>query len=113
MKFSLTKSQAECLEFIREYIAAHGYAPTYTEIQSGLEVRSKNSVHRLVSALEQRGHIRRIRACARSITIVGDESTEDQLKGLLREIACSPTLSRAQTAAREALDLIEEERETA
>lgn len=69
---SLTRCQKEALEFIREYCAEHGgVAPSYDEIMSGLGIHSKSGVHRLVTALEQRGHIDRIPGIARSIVVTG------------------------------------------
>lgn len=68
--YGITKRQGECLDFIRDRIAATGRPPSYLEIRAGLGVKSNNCVHRLVKALERRGHIRRLPGEGRSITLV-------------------------------------------
>jgi len=53
----LTKKQAEVLCFVREYVAAHEYAPSYREIASGLKVASPATVFEHVQALKEKGFI--------------------------------------------------------
>jgi DNA-binding MarR family transcriptional regulator len=65
----LTPRQSDALRFIREYLTANGITPTYDEIAPGIGLRSKAGVHRLVSALEERGHITRMPGRARSIAL--------------------------------------------
>lgn len=66
----LTPRQAECLAFIRRYIAEHGYSPTYAEIGRAMALGTRSSVHRLALILAERGHIRFRAGRARSITLV-------------------------------------------
>jgi SOS-response transcriptional repressor LexA len=67
----LTKRQADALRFIRGYHAEHGITPTFTEIMEAMDLRSKSSVHHLITGLEERGFITRIPYLARSIALVG------------------------------------------
>lgn len=61
MSISLTKRQAECLAFLRRYLAENdGSAPTFEQIRVALDLSGKSSVHRLLESLEARGHIRRL-----------------------------------------------------
>lgn len=53
----LTSGQHKTLDFIRQYIAREGFAPTLTEIAMGLGLRSKGAVHRQVQALAENGYI--------------------------------------------------------
>lgn len=54
----LTRSQHKTLTFIRRFIARHDYAPTLTEIATGLGLRSKGSLHKHVQALAEAGYLR-------------------------------------------------------
>lgn len=67
----LTKRQKDCLLFIQDYQKrTGGVSPLYDEIKAGLSLANKSNVHRLVSALEERGFLRRIPAAPRSIQII-------------------------------------------
>lgn len=65
----LTARQRECLTFVRSFIAENGHSPSFDQIMDALDLASKSSVHRLVSALEARGHINRQYGGARSISL--------------------------------------------
>lgn len=68
---SLTRKQAELLTFIDGYIKEHhGVAPSYDEMVEALDLNSKNGPHRLLTALEERGFIRRIKHRARAIEVL-------------------------------------------
>lgn len=66
----MTRAQFDLLRFIVEAIATTGIPPSYPEMMEGLGLRSKSGVHRLVTALEARGYIRRYPKRARAIEIV-------------------------------------------
>ena len=55
----LTKKQNELLLFISQQIAKDGVSPSFDEMKDALGLKSKSGVHRLVTALEERGFIRR------------------------------------------------------
>lgn len=69
-----TKKQKELLEFIRAFIAEHGYSPSYREIMSGLNYTSVATVSLHVGNLITRGHLRKRDRSARSLEVV--EMTE-------------------------------------
>lgn len=70
----LTEKQAMCLKFIKERIAEQGVAPSFEEMKEHMGLRSKSGVHRIITALEARGHIRRLNHQARAIALVRDGS---------------------------------------
>lgn len=65
-----TKKQKELLEFIRNFIAEHGYSPSYREIMSGLNYTSVATVSLHVGNLIKRGHLRKRDRSARSLEVV-------------------------------------------
>lgn len=64
----LTKKQAEALRFVREFVAAHEYAPSYREIADGLGVSSPATVFEHIHALKRKGYLDAERA-ARSVEL--------------------------------------------
>lgn len=67
----LTAQQSNLLAYLRSYLqGSRGKAPSFDEMQADLGLASKSSVHRLLTALEDRGHIRRLRNQARAIELV-------------------------------------------
>lgn len=84
MSYSLTAAQLELLDFIKRRIEANGYAPSFEEMKEHLGLKSKSGVHRLVRALEDRGHIRTLpfRACAIELVKPGDSPRIDELAAL-------------------------------
>ena len=57
----LTSKQQELLLFIRDRLGRDGISPSFDEMREALQLKSKSGVHRLISALEERGFIRRLR----------------------------------------------------
>lgn len=66
-----TKKQHQTLDFIREFIADHGYSPSYREIMKGCNYTSVATVSLHVNNLIRRGHILKRGHSARSLEIVG------------------------------------------
>lgn len=66
----LTAHQKRVLEYLAEFIAKNGIAPTYDQIAAHLGLASKSGVHRVITELEERGAIQRLPNRARSITII-------------------------------------------
>jgi repressor LexA len=62
----LTRKQFELLRFVHERLKESGVPPSFDEMKDALDLRSKSGIHRLITALEERGFIRRLpnRACA-------------------------------------------------
>ena len=66
----LTKKQLELLNFIQKRVQRDGVPPSFDEMKEALDLRSKSGIHRLITALEERGFIRRLAHRARAIEIV-------------------------------------------
>jgi len=66
----LTPKQYELLQFIYQRVKERGIPPSYDEMKDALGLRSKSGIHRLITALEERGFIRRLPHRARAIEIV-------------------------------------------
>ncbi|WP_439104983.1 transcriptional repressor LexA [Celeribacter marinus] len=66
----LTKKQMQLLEFIDTRMRKDGVPPSFDEMKEALDLRSKSGIHRLITALEERGFIRRLAHRARAIEIV-------------------------------------------
>ncbi len=66
----LTKKQLELLDFINKRLKRDGVPPSFDEMKEALDLRSKSGIHRLITALEERGFIRRLAHRARAIEIL-------------------------------------------
>lgn len=66
----LTRKQHELLCFIQESLESSGVSPSFEEMKEALDLKSKSGVHRLVSALEERGFIRRLPNRARALEVL-------------------------------------------
>jgi len=66
----LTKKQLQLLDFINKRVQRDGVPPSFDEMKEALDLRSKSGIHRLITALEERGFIRRLAHRARAIEIV-------------------------------------------
>jgi len=66
----LTRKQLELLDFIQKRMDHDGVPPSFDEMKEALDLRSKSGIHRLITALEERGFIRRLAHRARAIEIV-------------------------------------------
>ena len=61
----LTRKQLELLRFVHERLKESGVPPSFDEMKDALDLRSKSGIHRLITALEERGFIRRLANRAR------------------------------------------------
>src|SRR5574343_139802 len=66
----LTRKQLELLDFIRTRMHRDGIPPSFDEMKEALDLRSKSGIHRLITALEERGFIRRLAHRARALEII-------------------------------------------
>jgi repressor LexA len=66
----LTKKQHELLMFIHERIKESGVSPSFDEMKEALDLASKSGIHRLITALEERGFLRRLPHRARALEVV-------------------------------------------
>jgi repressor LexA len=65
----LTRKQHELLIFIDRHLKATGFSPSFEEMKEALQLRSKSGIHRLISALEERGFLRRRHHRARALEV--------------------------------------------
>lgn len=66
----LTAKQHELLQFIQRRLEKSGISPSFEEMKEALDLKSKSGVHRLISALEERGFIRRLPNRARALEVI-------------------------------------------
>ena len=66
----LTKKQKNLLLFINKKLRSSGISPSYEEMKQSLNLKSKSGIHRLISALEERGFIRRLPHKARALEVI-------------------------------------------
>ena len=66
----LTRKQLELLMFINERLKESGIPPSFDEMKDALDLRSKSGIHRLITALEERGFIRRLPNRARALEVI-------------------------------------------
>jgi repressor LexA len=79
----LTRKQHELLMFIHERIKETGVSPSFDEMKEALDLASKSGIHRLITALEERGFIRRLAHRARALEVVKmpDQATTSAPRG--------------------------------
>ena len=74
----LTRKQYDLLMFIHKRVQRDGVSPSFDEMKEALDLRSKSGIHRLITALEERGFIRRLAHRARAVEIIRlPENVED------------------------------------
>ena len=66
----LTKKQKNLLVYINKKIRSSGISPSYEEMKNSLNLKSKSGIHRLISALEERGFVRRLAHKARALEVI-------------------------------------------
>lgn len=81
----LTAKQHELIRFIQQRLEATGISPSFEEMKEALELKSKSGVHRLISALEERGFIRRLANRARALEVI--KMPEDVVPGTRAALA--------------------------
>lgn len=70
MTYGLTPRQRDALDFIKTFDERHGFSPSVREVQLALGLSSTSGVIRILDGLQQRGAIRRLPRCVRSIAII-------------------------------------------
>ncbi len=76
----LTRKQYDLLMFVHKRVQRDGVSPSFDEMKEALNLRSKSGIHRLITALEERGFIRRLAHRARAIEIIRlPDNIEDTL----------------------------------
>ncbi|TMM49971.1 transcriptional repressor LexA [Qipengyuania marisflavi] len=96
----LTAKQHELIRFIQQRLEDTGISPSFEEMKEALDLKSKSGVHRLISALEERGFIRRLPNRARALEVV--KLPEDAVTGASSSAPKMPAANDAVIAARAA-----------
>ena len=65
----LTKKQKELYDFLNHYIKSNQISPSFEEMKKAVNLKSKSGIHRLITSLEQRGFIKRLKHKARAMEI--------------------------------------------
>lgn len=81
----LTAKQHELIRFIQQKLEDTGISPSFEEMKEALDLKSKSGVHRLISALEERGFIRRLPNRARALEVI--KLPEDSVTGASKPAA--------------------------
>lgn len=82
----LTRKQHELICFIADRLNETGVSPSFEEMKEALDLKSKSGVHRLISALEERGFIRRLANRARALEVLKmPERPEAKKAGMVRD----------------------------
>ena len=95
----LTAKQRELLMFIDQRLGETGISPSFDEMREALDLKSKSGVHRLISALEERGFIRRLANRARALEVVKLPETRPATAEII------PLRPAAPAAANDTIDL--------
>ena len=66
----LTKKQKELFDYLSQYIAEFKISPSFEEMKKAVNLKSKSGIHRLITSLEQRGFIKRLKHKARAMEII-------------------------------------------
>jgi repressor LexA len=87
----LTRKQHELIRFIQTSLEETGVSPSFEEMKEALDLKSKSGVHRLISALEERGFIRRLPNRARALEVLRQPEDVTSIKPSARATASSNT----------------------
>jgi len=96
----LTRKQHDLLVYIHERLAQDGVSPSFEEMKEALDLKSKSGVHRLISALEERGFIRRLPNRARALEVLRMPETK-----AASAVPTGPTAATPPRAANDVLDI--------
>ena len=97
----LTRKQHELLLYINDRLSETGVSPSFEEMKEALDLKSKSGVHRLISALEERGFIRRLANRARALEVLKMPET----KGASNVVALQPAAAAPLRAANDVLEI--------
>lgn len=94
----LTAKQHELLRFIQQRLEETGISPSFEEMKEALELKSKSGVHRLISALEERGFLRRLPNRARALEVIRQPEDATPARAVVTAGANVVSLAAAATA---------------
>ncbi len=106
----LTRKQHELIRFIQARLEESGVSPSFEEMKEALDLKSKSGVHRLISALEERGFIRRLPNRARALEVLKqpeDVTSKVSTRAAANSNSALTTLQKPAAPAQPANDVIE------
>lgn len=99
----LTAKQHELIQFIQQRLEETGISPSFEEMKEALDLKSKSGVHRLISALEERGFIRRLPNRARALEVIKNPEDSTPIpRAAPANVAANDTLVATTTAPKAA-----------
>lgn len=104
----LTAKQRELIVFIQQRLEETGISPSFEEMKEALDLKSKSGVHRLISALEERGFLRRLPNRARALEVIrepGDTTPARAAPVSDNVVAIPAPAARAPEAANDVIEL--------
>jgi repressor LexA len=104
----LTAKQRELIVFIQQRLEETGISPSFEEMKEALDLKSKSGVHRLISALEERGFLRRLPNRARALEVIrepGDTTPARTAPPSDNVVAMPSPAPRAPEAANDVIEL--------
>ena len=75
----LTKKQKELFVYLNDYIFTNNISPSFEEMKNAVNLKSKSGIHRLITSLEQRGYIKRLKHKARAMEITKELSNNKSI----------------------------------
>ena len=75
----LTKKQKELFDYLKSYISANQISPSFEEMKTAVNLKSKSGIHRLISSLEERGYIKRLKHRARAMEVINKEAKDYEM----------------------------------
>lgn len=103
----LTRKQHELICFIEDRLSETGISPSFEEMKDALGLKSKSGVHRLISALEERGFLRRLPNRARALEVTRMPERSDRAAGVPDNVLSFPPKAQPRPAiiANDIIDL--------
>jgi repressor LexA len=105
----LTAKQHELIRFIQQRLEETGISPSFEEMKEALDLKSKSGVHRLISALEERGFLRRLPNRARALEVIRqpEDATPAARAASGNVVTMAPAAAATRAAPAPANDVIE------
>ncbi|MFN3863059.1 MAG: transcriptional repressor LexA [Erythrobacter sp.] len=101
----LTAKQHELIRFIQQRLEETGISPSFEEMKEALDLKSKSGVHRLISALEERGFLRRLPNRARALEVVRQPEDVTPSRGASNVVPVPEPRGSAQQPANDVIEL--------
>lgn len=103
----LTAKQHELIRFIQQRLEETGISPSFEEMKEALDLKSKSGVHRLISALEERGFLRRLPNRARALEVIRQPEDATPARALGGNVVPLAPAAAGRAAPEAANDVIE------